>query len=232
MSHADSRPNYVEHSEDGPFSPISGAVCVQDASKGHQLRLYIVTHTSTSGPRAASRTSQMLHARYSWRTLETDIITCSKFSKHSRSISRGGQTQVRGVVQTTARPQELYCSLNTLSLLPSPLQTVTFLFWVTTIKTAADSLSFRELLSRKPFASAPTVVASLMCPWVNVKWSNPFQKTTLRLFPKGLRILHHITMPQAPLSNIGMERMRKEFLRIFRATAYELQMTHDKRRDV
>lgn len=54
-----------------------------------------------------------------------------------------------------------------------------------------------------------------------------FKNETIRLVCKGLRVPHHFTLPYSPWSNGGIERLGKELLRVFRATASELGMRTD-----
>lgn len=228
MAHSDDRPNAVSYNADGLYSTPAGAVWIPEASTDLQLRLCIIAHTGPSGHRAASTTADMLRTQFYWRTLEEDILVFVRSCIHCLSTTGGGKTpRPYGPAVHGTCPNDLL-QFDYITLTPAASGELYVLMlrddhsnycWFFPFPDTSAENAARAIID---WCAAFGVPHGLMS-----DGPTHFRNETLRLVAKGLRVPHHFTLPYAPWSNGGIERLGKELLRVLRSTSSELQLAHE-----
>jgi len=223
-AHISTRPKGLT-AKDGLFINDYGAIWIPADCSDLQLRICIIAHTSSAGHRGIAATESAIRRSFHWTTITEDVDAFIKGCIHCLSTLQGKKIpRPFGPAVHGTYANDLV-QFDFLEIAPGR-DGVKYILMV-----RDDFSSFCWLF---PFAnanSANTCEALLeWCSTFNVPsmfmsdQGTHFKNEVLRRLCRALRVPHHFTLPHTPWSNGAVERLGREVLRVFRATASELRM--------
>ena len=222
--HASTRPKNL-HSVDNVWRNPSKAIWIPDDSTDIQLRLCIIAHTGPSGHRGVRPSLTLLRQQFFWSTMAEDVKTFIASCIHCLSTV-GGEKIPRpfGPAVHGTKPNDLV-QFDYIEIADAANGDKYILM------VRDDHPDYKWLF---PFPTTNAFnAASALVEWCAAfgvpngfmsDGPTHFRNETLRLLCKSLRVKRHFTLPYTPWSNVAVERLGKELLRVFRAVTSELQM--------
>lgn len=226
MSAADHTDDF-RRNPDGVLCDTKGSIGISDGDTDLQLRLCFIFHTVLSGNSAPSTTDDIIfhHLVLTALSADTDIFVRSCIYFVSTLV--GGEVphpygpSLHGTVSHVLLQFDYIEITEDISVEKYVLMLRddhSNYFWFFAFPETPAENAARSVVD---WCAASGVTSSLMS-----DGQTHFKNEKVRLIPKVLRLSHHFGLPYTHWINGGVERLRRELLRVFRPVTSELRLEY------